>query len=102
MQERLIDEGFHSRGGLFPFITPVVANTLSCVQRLPGPAGAKSLATALAQLTQLKELKVGLHGNNIGAGPRGAEGMAPGIADLSASSSLKGKRSSIQLGEKLS
>ena len=72
------------------------------LERLQGPAGAQSLATALAQLKELKELKVGLHGNNIGAGPRGAEGMAPGIGDLSASSSLKGKRSSIQLCKELS
>ena len=53
-------------------------------ERLPGDEGAQSLATALAQLTQLKVLEVGLYNNHIGAGPRGAEGMAPGIGDLSA------------------
>ena len=52
-------------------MTPVVANTLSCVQRLPGDEGAESLATALAQLTQLKALQVDLCDNHIGAGPRG-------------------------------
>ena len=55
-------------------MTPVVANTLSCVQRLPGHEGAQSLATALAQLTQLKVLRVGLQQNNIGAGPRARGG----------------------------
>ena len=55
-------------------MTPVVANTLSCVQRLPGPAGAQSLATALAQLTQLKKLEVILFNNDIGAGPRARGG----------------------------
>ena len=53
-------------------MTPVVANTLSCVQRLPGHEGAQSLATALAQLTQLKLLNVYLAESNIRTGPRGA------------------------------
>ena len=52
---------------------------LSRVQRLPGDEGAQSLATALAQLTQLKELTVDLGESNIRAGPRCLwKGMAPG------------------------
>ena len=41
-------------------------------ERLRGDEGAESLATALAQLTQLKELKLDLNRNKIGAGPRSA------------------------------
>ena len=42
-------------------------------ERLPGPAGAQSLATALKDLTQLEVLIVWLAGNDIGAGPQGTE-----------------------------
>ena len=42
--------------------------------RCPGNEGAQSLATALAQLTQLKELQVYLQSNQIGGGPQGVEG----------------------------
>ena len=45
--------------------------------RLPGDEGATRLATALAQLKQLKELRVELDNNNIGAGPKGRAWRTP-------------------------
>ena len=62
------------------------------VERLRGNEGAQSLAFALKELKQLKELEVGLDQNHIGAGPRGARragSSAPGIGDLSTYSSLR-------------
>ena len=45
------------------------ASSPRCLRR-PGDEGARRLGDALAQLKNLKELKVQLQNNNIGAGPR--------------------------------
>ena len=55
---------------MFP---PIVNNSLSRVERLPGDEGARRLATALAQLTQLTKLDVDVRFNKIGAGPHVVE-----------------------------
>ena len=43
--------------------------------RRPGDDGARPLVDALAQLMQLKELKVDLRQNNIGAGPQASRAL---------------------------
>ena len=57
----------------FPQVISHPIALVALLERLPGPAGAQSLATALVQLKQLKDLWVGLFHNNIGAVPQGTE-----------------------------
>ena len=57
----------------FPQVISHPIAVVAWLERLPGPAGAQSLATALKELKQLEELAVNLYNNNIGAGPQGTE-----------------------------
>ena len=61
----------------FPQVNSHPIALVALLERLPGPAGAQSLATALKELTQLKALAVGLGNNNIGVGPQGTELKTP-------------------------